>query len=209
MGEPLSEVRERESVAGVLGVGHGLLILLVLVLAVVSFRGGEADPAEVLGTVSTLGGPPAGLVVDRSVQLPGGDRMLRMDVEDLAALGVDGVGPREVLLAAYRSRSSVKALFRAGSKPQTEKRRKWEAAPTFAFREGLGGGELEWGDLRAPYARDRDYRAGGAWADTVRVNLSRPGANAVLFATWPDGVLADAQQMAPILRALSLKPLQG
>lgn len=97
------------------------------------------------------------------------------------------------------------ALFGGGERADRSRFEQWESSPDFAFRDRVESGNLEWGAWTAGFHRERGYRKGGGWRDTVRVNLSRPDLACVLAATWPVGVDGSKESLVRLLDELTLR----
>ncbi|MFT5291416.1 MAG: hypothetical protein ACI82F_003497 [Planctomycetota bacterium] len=198
----------------VAAIGFFLLILLGL-LFLLSKPPTPAPSAQDLSAELMPTGIPAGFEIKSASALPTGETVLTLVNPDPG-----GEGPEELLFVRYSSNSSAEADMN-GNKPtrspgaKGEKGEKlpddpsmaldkWRDQPDFAMHLTVETGQVLWGGWRAARATERSLRADGTWRESVRVNLSQSNRFLILFAQWPVGKSANADQLEPILRQVAM-----
>lgn len=198
-GAERTDPARRESTAGVLLVGAGLLVLAGLVAwLALGARGAAPFDGEELLAELLPGERPLGLTLVEGGALPSGDKLLHLSPAPGARADGEPV-PAEVVLALYASPGEVERLFAGGGeqKPSDELVR-WEKDPSFAWHAERERGEVSFGGWRARFVRERAFREGGGWSEATRVDLSTPGRPFVCFVLWPD----ETESSPPVLREL-------
>jgi hypothetical protein len=195
-------------------------------------RPGIVDGAEQLATTFDLGALPFDLRIANAARLPTGELTVILEPPDLKAeapppppvpeskskpgaeeeppvkrfdwskiaLGEKGSPPRQVVLAWFPEATAeieLKSLFREVD---------WKDLRDLGESGGLvavGSGKLDWGGYDAPYIHLRSYERGGAFRDSIRVNLSAAGQRCAVHILWSRGVQGSKERVVELLAALA------
>ena len=193
----------RESTGGVVGVAHGLFLILapLMTLAYFALSDTGGSGAELLDEI-LIEEFPYGLELVESPRLATGEQLLVLEPGEA---GRDLI--EQVILGVYAKPGDVKGLFMHDE----EKRQRaggimvaWERDPTFEWHTELDRGEVEWRDWKATFVRERAFQEGGGWKDATRVNLSTSSRYLVLFALWPAETEPSEEVLQELLKRISL-----
>ena len=82
----------------------------------------------------------------------------------------------------------------------------WEKDPSFDWHTTVKRGWVSWRRWRANYAVEREFKKGGGWNDSVRVNLTQPKRNLVVFAKWPGEMEMPEERLTELVRSVAMLP---
>ena len=210
---------KRESIAGVLGVAIGLILLLACGFTLFSGRTGSVDGAEKLSAYFE-GEVPFGLELEEAAKLPGGEIVVRL--ETVGAEEVDGSGSLEehdeIVFVEYPSMKGIGRLFQSGRRndddddgPNTEasaSKLKWDKDPSFGFAATMKVDKIAWDRWQADYSVVRAYMKGGGWQESIRVNLGQEKRPLAMFVRWPRETEHSLEHLEDILRRIHMLPME-
>lgn len=130
-------------------------------------------------------------------------RELLKDAKPMAALEVlpGSVDPEELILISFEKTKQLIAVFKPSSmgsqgfggpmeESDTDVGRKleaWKQSACYSWKTTLMRDKIRWQGWEADFHLDRSFRAGGAWQDSVKLNLGLGARNLAIFVRWPDG----------------------
>jgi hypothetical protein len=232
---PEDAAERRESLGGVLGIGLGLLILAMCVLAVLNRAPKRGAAAEVLAESFTIAELPGAFVLEeQAITLPAREQIFtfsdgsELEIEPgelVTSQGRHG-GPggemgdfEEFDWSAVKpeSKGDLPARFllvrfptsRAESILNSQFRGlSWRDLSELSAKGGstvVGGDKLNWAGYSADWVRQRRFIEGGSFRDTMRVNLSLGSECWIGYAIWPE--LAEGSEGALSRLLDALKPV--
>jgi len=162
----MSEGTKREHVGSIVGIGIGLLLMPLLVLAVWQSKATSIDGATLVGELFDANPLPYGLQVAEAATVPGGDRfaILESDVPEEELLGTAREAqPNQVVIVYYKSAKAVNDAFAKRSESVYgggSSRRRGMMGGDHGDHGGDGAtviesGTLEWAVWRANYVHTR------------------------------------------------------
>jgi hypothetical protein len=200
-------LEKSETKGAILMMGIGLLTMVGVTWGIFVGVGRPIDGAAVLAERFAYEQLPFELEVVEAHRLASGDRMVRLARPEAAA-GADlpADAPQVVIAQFHEEDMAPGMLFpdeSAGVDPELIAR--WEGDSTKTFRGEINRGQVEFGSWSVLYIRDRLFRDTGKWVDSMRVNLSSPDVNCVLFVEFPPEVDASEARLAELLEGLELR----
>ncbi len=202
---------ERESLGCVFGIAIGLVFLAALLSLPLSFRRRQVDSEAHIAALFRDDRVPEPFALAEATRLPSG--------ETLVHLVAHGSAPDELFLIEYGSAEAAHRLFEATEEEGENgaarvdqeaslRLREWEKNPTFEWRTVLQRDEVQWGSFRAPFIHERAFTEEGTWRDAIRVNLTQPGRNLVLFVMWPWQVAGKRDALEDLLERIEMRPIE-
>ncbi len=203
---------ERESLGCVFGIALGLVFFAALLFLPFSLRGPQIDAEAHIAALFRDDRVPEPFALAETTRLPSGETLVHLEAR--------GSAPDELFLIEYASREAAQRLFEVEEEPDEDgvvradqeaslRLREWEKDPSFEWHTVLQRDEVQWGSWRAPFVHERAFTREGTWRDAIRVNLSQPGRNLVLFVLWPWKVAGQKQALEPLLETIELREVEN
>jgi hypothetical protein len=83
-----------------------------------------------------------------------------------------------------------------------ELRGDFDSVPPQGGRRTIDRGKLAWREFDCDFVHEREFEPGGTFRDTLRANLTQPGAPMMFLARWPRGTPASVRRAEELLAAL-------
>jgi hypothetical protein len=200
-------LEKSETKGAIIMMGIGLLTMVGVTWGIFVGIGRPIDGAAVLAERFAYERLPFELQVEEAHRLASGDRMVRLARPEAAVATELPVDAPQVVIAQFHEEDMAPGMLfppeAAGLDPKLIER--WEGDPTKTFRGEVNRGQVEFGSWSVLYIRDRLFRDTGRWVDSMRVNLSSPDVNCVLFVEFPPEVDASEERLTELLEGLELR----
>lgn len=185
-------------------IGLGLLTIVLVAFALFQGFGRPIDGLELLHERFAFEQLPLGLEVKEAHRLGTGDRLVKLEPASGSEQPADGIA--RVIVMVHKNKVAPGLLFPPKGQPiDPEAVEKWKADANETFKGEVTRGRIDFGSWSTPYIRDRLFRDTGHWVDSMRVNLSGPDGNCVLFAEFQPEVDGSESRLVELLEGLELK----
>ena len=114
----------------------------------------------------------------------------------------------KMLIAAFKTESASVGFGGFGKQESdadvSRHLERWKKNASHAWKTTLTRDKVKWDGWEADFHIERAFRKGGAWSDSVKLNLGLGERNLALFVHWPDGYVVTRKDVARVASSVKM-----